>query len=253
LQREREEMQLDGKVALVTGAGRGIGKEIALKLAAHGADVAVSDILAEAVEATAAAVRETGRKSLALVCDVSKLADVEALIERIIDELKRIDILVNNAGITSDQLLMRMSETDWDKVIAVNLKGVFNCCKAAIRHMLKQRGGRIINISSIVGMIGNAGQTNYAASKAGIIGFTKALAKEVASRGICVNAIAPGFIRTHMTEALPEEIKNQLLGQIPMKRIGEPEDVANLVLFLASEAASYITGEVIRVDGGMAM
>jgi 3-oxoacyl-[acyl-carrier protein] reductase len=246
-------MRLDGKVALVTGAGQGIGKEIALKFAASGADVVVSDIVAETVEATALAIRDLGRNSIPIVCDVSNFADVEAMVEKVIGELTRIDILVNNAGITCDQLLMRMGEKDWDTVIAVNLKGAFNCCRAAVRQMLKQRGGRIINISSIVGIIGNIGQTNYAASKAGIIGFTKALAKEVASRGICVNAIAPGFIRTQMTENLSEDIKNELQSEIPMKRIGEAADVANLALFLASDAAAYITGEVIRVDGGMAI
>jgi 3-oxoacyl-[acyl-carrier protein] reductase len=246
-------MRLDGKVALVTGAGQGIGKEIALKFAASGADVVVSDIVAETVEASALAIRDLGRNSIPIVCDVSNFADVEAMVEKVIGELTRIDILVNNAGITCDQLLMRMGEKDWDTVIAVNLKGAFNCCRAAVRQMLKQRGGRIINISSIVGIIGNIGQTNYAASKAGIIGFTKALAKEVASRGICVNAIAPGFIRTQMTENLSEDIKNELQSEIPMKRIGEAADVANLALFLASDAAAYITGEVIRVDGGMAI
>jgi len=244
---------LTGQVAIVTGAGRGIGRAIALTLASNGADVIVSDIVKESVDEVAGEIVALGRKSLAIVCNVSNFSDCENMVNTGRDAFGKIDILVNNAGITRDNLIMRMSEEEWDAVLDVNLKSVFNCCKAVCRLMMKQRSGRIINISSVAGLIGNAGQANYSASKAGIIGLTKTLAREFASRGILVNAIAPGFIRTKMTDALPEEQRAALLKIIPLERIGEPEDVANAVLFLASPLASYITGQVLPVDGGMAM
>lgn len=244
---------LNGQVALVTGAGRGIGRAIALTLAKNGADIIISDIMKDSVEEAVKEVESLGRKALGVLGDVSKFAECEAMINAGKDTFGKIDILVNNAGITRDNLIMRMSEEDWDAVIAVNLKSVFNCCKAVCRLMMKQKGGRIINISSVVGLMGNAGQANYSASKAGIIGLTKTLAKEFASRGILVNAIAPGFIRTKMTDFLNDEQRAALLKLIPLERMGEPEDVANAVLFLASPLSSYITGQVIPVDGGMAI
>jgi 3-oxoacyl-[acyl-carrier protein] reductase len=244
---------LNGQVALVTGAGRGIGRAIALALAKNGADIVISDIMKESVDEAVKEVEALGRKALGILGDVSKFADCEAMVNAGKDAFGKIDILVNNAGITRDNLIMRMSEEDWDAVIAVNLKSVFNCCKAVCRLMMKQKGGRIINISSVAGLIGNAGQANYSASKAGIIGLTKTLAKEFASRGILVNAIAPGFIRTKMTDFLNEEQRAALMKLIPLEKMGEPEDVANAVLFLASPLSSYITGQVIPVDGGMAI
>ncbi|HOE63633.1 MAG TPA: 3-oxoacyl-[acyl-carrier-protein] reductase [Candidatus Sumerlaeota bacterium] len=244
---------LNGQVALVTGAGRGIGRAIALALAKNGADIVISDIMKESVDEAVKEVEALGRKALGILGDVSKFADCEAMVNAGKDAFGKIDILVNNAGITRDNLIMRMSEEDWDAVIAVNLKSVFNCCKAVCRLMMKQKGGRIINISSVVGLMGNAGQANYSASKAGIIGLTKTLAKEFASRGILVNAIAPGFIRTKMTDFLNDEQRAALMKLIPLEKMGEPEDVANAVLFLASPLSSYITGQVIPVDGGMAI
>ena len=244
---------LNGQVALVTGAGRGIRRAIALALAKNGADIVISDIMKESVDEAVKEVEALGRKALGILGDVSKFADCEAMVNAGKDAFGKIDILVNNAGITRDNLIMRMSEEDWDAVIAVNLKSVFNCCKAVCRLMMKQKGGRIINISSVAGLIGNAGQANYSASKAGIIGLTKTLAKEFASRGILVNAIAPGFIRTKMTDFLNEEQRAALMKLIPLEKMGEPEDVANAVLFLASPLSSYITGQVIPVDGGMAI
>lgn len=244
---------LNGQVALVTGSGRGIGRAIALTLAKNGADIIISDIMKDSVEEAVKEVEALGRKALGVLGDVSKFAECEAMINAGKDAFGKIDILVNNAGITRDNLIMRMSEEDWDAVIAVNLKSVFNCCKAVCRLMMKQKGGRIINISSVVGLMGNAGQANYSASKAGIIGLTKTLAKEFASRGILVNAIAPGFIHTKMTDFLNDEQRAALLKLIPLERMGEPEDVANAVLFLASPLSSYITGQVIPVDGGMAI
>ncbi len=246
-------MLLEGKNAIVTGSGQGIGRAIALRLAENGANVVISDV----VEATALKVveeiRAMGRQSTAVVCDVSKLDQCENLIEKSLETFPTIDILVNNAGITRDNLLMRMKEADWDLVIAINLKGTFNCCKSVVRQMMKQRSGRIVNIASVVGLMGNAGQVNYSASKAGVIGITKTLAKEFGSRGINVNAIAPGFIQTAMTDALSAEAKTELERYIPFQKLGTADDVANAALFLASPLSSYITGEVIRVDGGMAM
>jgi len=245
-------MDLTGKVAIVTGSGRGIGKAIALKLAAQGASVAVNDIAdAENLESVAAEIRSLGRDSLAVIANISSEEDAVRMIDTTVEKLGRVDILVNNAGITRDQLLMRMSGEDWDAVIQVNLRSVFLCSRAVLRPMLKQRWGRIISMASIVGITGNAGQTNYAASKAGIIGFTRSLAKEVASRSITVNAIAPGFIETPMTAKLPEAQREELKKRIPAGYFGTPEDVAGVAAFLASEEARYLTGQVLVLDGGM--
>lgn len=244
---------LNGKVALVTGAGRGIGKTIALTLAEQGADLAVCDLKEDFLKETVQEIEKKGRKALALEVDVSSLSSVTDMVQKILDNFNKVDILVNNAGITKDNLLLRMSEDDWDQVLKVNLKGAFNLTKAVIRPMMKQQSGSIINIASIIGIMGNAGQANYAASKAGLIGFTKSIAKEVASRNIRVNAVAPGFIQTAMTDKLPEDVKQAMLNQIPLKRFGTAQDVSNVVLFFASEVSSYITGEVIKVDGGMVM
>ena len=246
-------MLLEGKNAVVTGSGQGIGRAIALKLAEQGANVVTSDVVEATATQVAAEVQALGRKSLAVVCDVRQADQCEALIAKTIEALGSIDILVNNAGVTRDNLIMRMKEEDWDFVIAINLKGVFNCSKAVVRPMMKQRSGRIINISSVVGLMGNAGQVNYSASKAGVIGITKTLAKELGSRGIGVNAVAPGFIQTAMTDKLSDEAKEQLKQMIPFQELGTADDVANAVLFLASPAARYITGQVLSVDGGMAM
>ncbi len=246
-------MVLRDKIALVTGASRGIGRSIALALAENGADVALVDISTGGLSEISEEIRKLGRRALALVGNVANSTDIENLVKKASEEFGRIDILVNNAGITRDTLLMRMKEEDWDDVINVNLKGAFLCTKAVSRIMMKQRYGRIINISSVIGLIGNTGQTNYGASKAGLIGFTKSAARELASRNITVNAVAPGFIVTSMTEALPEEIKNRLMNQIPLGRLGLPEDVANAVLFFASDTAGYITGQTLAVDGGMVM
>jgi len=245
---------VEGKVALVTGAGQGIGRAIAMKLAENGAGVIISDIVEETAQKTAADIEALGRKSLAIVCDVSKSADCDAMFEKAYEAFPQIDILVNNAGITRDSLFLRMKEQDWDLVMNINLKGAFNCCKASARRFLKNpTGGRIISIASVIGVMGNAGQANYAASKAGVIALTKSLAREFASRNVLCNAIAPGFIRTAMTDALSEQVKADILRQVPLNRLGEAEEVANTVLYLASPLASYITGQVIRVDGGMIM
>lgn len=243
------------QVAIVTGASRGIGKSIAARLGQGGAHLALFDLDEKGLEQVRVdfAVRFPGRKLLSVPCDVSNHEAVAKAVDRVFSEFARIDILVNNAGITRDSLLLRMSESDWDAVLAVNLKGVFNVSKAVSRYMLKARAGRIVNVSSIVGMIGNAGQTNYSASKAGVIAFTFSLARELASRGITVNAVAPGFIDTDMTQSLPAETRQALQSRIPLGRLGKPEDVAEVVAFLCSPAAGYITGEVVRVDGGMAM
>ncbi len=244
---------LSGKVALVTGAGRGIGLAIALRLAEYGADVIVSDIDADTAKTAAAEIEKLGRKAMAIPGNVAKFEDCQNMINAAAEAFGHIDILVNNAGITRDNLIMRMTEEEWDSVIAVNLKSVFNCSKAISRLMMKQRSGKIINISSVVGMMGNPGQANYSASKAGVIGLTKTLAKELASRGITVNAVAPGFIRTKMTEFLKDDAREALIKMIPLTRLGEPQDVANAVLFLSSPLADYITGQVLPVDGGMAI
>jgi 3-oxoacyl-[acyl-carrier protein] reductase len=242
-------MDLSGKVAIVTGGARGIGREIALKLAEVGATVVVSDI-AEA-EPVAGEIRAMNRQSLAVSADVSSSADVNKLVETVISNYGRVDILVNNAGIARDQLLLRMSDEDWDAVLTVNLKSVFICSRAVLRQMVKQRSGRIVSISSIVGIVGNPGQANYASAKAGIIGFTRTIAREVGSRGITVNAIAPGFIDTQMTQQLGEEQRQELMRRIPLGCLGSPRDVAEAVAFLASDEARYITGQVLGVDGGM--
>ena len=240
-------------MALVTGAAQGIGKAVALLLARNGADIVVSDINLEKAEETAKEVQALGRKALATKVDVATLGDVEKMVEAILVQFGKVDILVNNAGIARDKLILRMTEEDWDAVLNINLKGTFNCTKAVVRHMSKQRSGKIVNIASVVGEMGNAGQGNYAASKAGVIGFTKTIAREFAQRGINVNAIAPGYIETPMTDALPDRAKEELKRLIPMDRLGKPEDVAEAVLFLVSEASSYITGHVLNVNGGIYM
>jgi 3-oxoacyl-[acyl-carrier protein] reductase len=245
--------QLENQVAVVTGAGRGIGRAIALKLAAHGADVAAVDLKTDFVQETVAAVRQLGRKAWAVAANVAEAASVEAAAEQILQEAGRVDILVNNAGITRDGLLLRLSEADWDAVLDTNLKGTFLFTKALSRAFLKQRSGRIVNIASVIGLIGNAGQCNYAASKAGVIGLTKSCAREFASRGITVNAIAPGFIQTAMTDKLSPEQRDAIAKQIPLASLGQPEDVAAAALFFASPAARYVTGQVLGVDGGMVM
>lgn len=243
-----------GKTAIVTGGSRGIGRAVCLALAARGAKVVVNYAgNASAAEETAAACRELGAQAVAVQADVSREQDCEALFAAAEEAFGRVDILVNNAGVTKDTLILRMSEADFDRVLDTNLKGAFFCMKQAARRMMKQRSGRIINISSIVGLRGNAGQVNYAASKAGLIGMTKSLAKELAPRGVTVNAVAPGFIETDMTGVLPDAVREKLLAEIPMKSLGHPEDVAVAVAFLAEDAAGYITGQVLCVDGGMAM
>lgn len=246
---------LDGKVAIVTGASRGIGAAIATVLASNGAQVIVNyHSSADAAEAVVKQIKDAGGEATAVQADVGDFAACQELVKTTTDTYGQVNILVNNAGTTRDMLLMMMKEDDWDTVINTNLKSMFNCCKAVLRPMLrKKNGGRIINISSIVGLAGQGGQTNYAASKAGIIGFTKSLAKEVGSRQITVNAIAPGFFPTALTEVLTDDMVQKALEAIPLGRLGELEEVAHLVAFLASDNAAYITGEVIRVDGGMAM
>ena len=247
-------MDLTDKVAIVTGSARGIGREIALKLAEVGADVVVNDIeaAAESLESVVKEIKALNRQSLAVIADVSSSEDVSRLIETTVKEFGKIDILVNNAGVTRDQLLMKMTDEEWDTVLNIDLKSAFLCTRAVIRHMLRQRSGRIISIASVVGMVGNAGQANYASAKAGIIGFTKSIAKEVGSRGITVNAVAPGYIQTKMTEQLNDDQRQEMLKHIPLASLGTPRDVAEAVAFLASEEARYITGHVLNVDGGMA-
>ena len=245
--------QFDGKIALVTGAARGIGQAIALKLAADGADLALCDLNAEWLEETAGKVKELGRRVECYSVNVSDGAAVNETVKAVEKDFEQIDILVNNAGITKDGLLMRMSEDDWDAVLNVNLKGVFLFTKAAMRGMMKKRTGSIVNIASIIGLIGNAGQANYAASKGGVIAFSKSVAREIASRNVRCNAVAPGFIRTAMTEALPEDVQAKMLNNIPLNKFGTPEDVANVVAFLAGDASGYVTGQVISTCGGMVM
>jgi 3-oxoacyl-[acyl-carrier protein] reductase len=245
---------LEGKTAVITGGSRGIGKGIALKFASEGADIAITNIIDN--EEFAEAVKEIqalGVKAKGYVSDASVFAEAEKVIDEIVNDFGKIDILVNNAGITRDTLLMRMTEEQWDQVITVNLKSVFNLTKAAIRPMMKQKNGSIVNMSSVVGVSGNAGQSNYSASKAGILGFTKSVAKELGSRNVRCNAIAPGFILTEMTSKLPDDVKSDWISKIPLRRGGLPDDVANVALFLASELSSYVTGQTISVCGGMAM
>ena len=245
--------QLTNQIAVVTGAGRGIGRAIALKFANEGADVVVVSRTPENSEKVAAEIRALGRQAWAHAVDVADAAAISTAAEKILAEAGKVDILVNNAGVTRDGLLMRMSDADWDTVLDTNLKGAFCFTKAFARAFIKQRSGRIINVASVIGLIGNAGQANYAASKAGLIGFTKSVAKELGSRGITVNALAPGFIETDMTSALKPELREQLLKQIPLNSFGQAEDIASATLFLASPAARYITGQVLTVDGGMVM
>lgn len=247
-------MLLKDKVALVTGASRGIGRAIALKFAQNGANVVINYSSSESkAQELKDEIESLGEKALAVKCDVSNLNDVTKMFSQVENEFGHLDILVNNAGVTKDGLILRMNDEDFDKVIDVNLKGAFLCSKAAAKIMIRQKQGIIINISSVVGLSGNIGQVNYAASKAGIIGLTKSLAKELASRNIRVNAIAPGFIKTDMTEVLNEKVRQEMLSNIPLKRFGEADEVANVALFLATELSSYITGQVIVVDGGMIM
>lgn len=247
-------MVLDGKVAIVTGSSRGIGKAIALKLAQKGAKVVVNYAGSQAAaEEVVASIKEAGGEAFSFKADISVETEVNELIKATSEAFGKIDILVNNAGITKDNLLMRMKEADWDAVLNTNLKGVYLCTKAVIKPMMKQRYGKIINITSVVGQMGNPGQGNYAAAKAGVIGFTKSIAKEVASRNITVNAVAPGFITTDMTDELGDKVKEELIKQIPLERLGAPEDVAEAVVFLASDSANYITGQTLNIDGGMVM
>jgi 3-oxoacyl-[acyl-carrier protein] reductase len=247
-------MSLSERVAIVTGGGRGIGRAIALRLAEAGASVVVNDIGDTGpLEAVVREIKAMGRQALPVLADVSSSSEVDRLVEETMAAYGRIDILVNNAGIARDQLLLRMTEEEWDRVLAVDLKSVFLCTRAVLKHMIKQRWGRIISLTSVVGIVGNPGQANYAAAKAGIIGFSRTIAKEVASRGITVNAIAPGFIDTEMTQRLKEEWRQELKKRIPLGRLGSPRDVAEAVAFLAGEEAGYITGQVLGVDGGMAI
>jgi len=246
-------MLFQDRVSVITGASQGIGEAIALAFAKEGATTVLVDIQKAKLEDVAAKISALGGKAAVREADVSKLGQAAAAVDSVLAEFKKIDHLINNAGITRDNLLMRMKEDEWDAVLAVNLKGVFNFCKAAVRSMLGARGGRIVNVASVVGQMGNAGQTNYAAAKAGLIGFTKSLAREVASRGITVNAVAPGYIATPMTANLPEPVKKMFLDIIPLQRFGTPDEVASAVQFLCSDGAAYITGHVLQLNGGMYM
>ena len=243
----------DGKVAVVTGAARGIGRAIAERLAGEGADVVVCDLQAEWLADTVASVQGFGRKALPLAVDVGNGDAVNACMTEVVKVFGKVDIMVNNAGITKDTLLVRMSDDDWDAVLRVNLKGTFLFTRAVAKYMMKQRSGAIVNIASVIGLIGNAGQCNYAASKAGVIALTKSTAKELASRGVRVNAIAPGFISSKMTDARSQEVRDQMMANIPLARFGEPSDIAKAVVFLASDEASYVTGQTLSVNGGMVM
>ncbi len=246
-------MLLKDKVALVTGGAQGIGKAIAVTLAKEGANVSICDVNLEKAQETVKELQALGVKAAAFQTNVTVAAECDALLENTVKEFGKVDILINNAGVTRDGLLIRMSEADWDLVIAINLKGTFNCTKSAVKVMMKQRYGRIVNISSVIGLMGNAGQTNYAATKAGVIGVAKSVAKEYANRNITVNCVAPGYIQTAMTDKLTEEQKQAMLKFVPLGRMGQPQDVANAALFLVSPLADYITGQVITVDGGMVM
>ena len=246
-------MNLSGKIAIVTGASRGIGRAIALRLAQDGADILCVSRSLESIQPTIEAVKSLGRRAEGYAVDVADYDAVKATVEKMLQDYEKIDILINNAGLTRDTLLMRMSSTDWDTVLQTNLKGAFNWTQALSRSLVRQKSGRIVNISSVIGLIGNAGQANYAASKAGLIGFTKSVARELASRGITCNAVCPGFIETDMTDSLSPELKDKVLAQIPAGRFGKAEDVADLVHFLCTNAASYITGQALTVDGGMVM
>ena len=248
----RNPTPLSGKTAIVTGGARGIGKVTAMTLADAGANCALIDVMDE-VKATADEIAALGVRAEGYVADVTNSEQITGLMKEIQSSFGSIDILVNNAGITRDNLLLRMSDEDWDKVLAINLRGAFVCLRSAARTMMKQRSGRIVNIASVVGVIGNAGQCNYSASKAGLIGLTKSAARELAARNITVNAIAPGYVKTAMTDKLPEQAKEAIMGMIPLKRLSEPQDIANAVLFLAGEDAGYVTGHVLHVDGGMGM
>ena len=245
--------KLDNKVAIVTGGARGIGEAISLRLAAEGAKIAIVDIMLDVAEATAAKFTEMGYEAKAYAANVAKVEDADATVKQVIADFGRVDILVNNAGITKDNLIMRMSEAEWDAVIAVNLKGTFNFTKAVVSPMGRQRAGKIVNVASVVGRMGNAGQANYSASKAGVIALTKSTAKEYGARNIQVNAVAPGFIETEMTAKLPQAVRDNFRLVIPAKRPGKPEDVANVVAFLCSSDADYVTGQVLNIDGGMLM
>ncbi len=246
-----QDTDLAGKVAIVTGSGRGIGRAIALELARRGADVVVSDVDEASARSTAEEIMSAGRRSMGIRCDVTRKAEIDALVEQTAKEMGRLDIFVNNAGITRDTLLVRMTEEQWDLVLDINLKGTFFGCQAAGKVMMKARAGKIVNVSSITGLIGNVGQANYSSSKAGVIALTRTVAKELASRGVCVNAVAPGYIQTEMTEQLSEKAREAFVKNIPLGRGGTPEDVARLVAFLASPDADYITGQCITLDGGL--
>ena len=246
-------MLVENKIAVITGAAQGIGKSIALCLAGNGADIIVSDINESALKGTAEKIESMGRKALALNANVTNPREIEEGLKLCLDKFNRIDILVNNAGITRDGLIVRMKQSDWEQVLSTNLTGAFNWTKAVVKCMIKQKGGCIVNIASIIGLIGNTGQANYSASKAGILGLMKSSARELAPWNIRVNAVAPGFIATQMTEKLPDKIKEQMLSSIPLKKFGEPDEVAKAVLFLVSDMSSYITGQVLNIDGGMVM